>query len=945
MEALFTHPLTMAAGAALVSAPIIIHLINRMRFRRVRWAAMEFLLKAQKKMRRKMILEQLLLLILRCLLVFLAGVLFARFLGFTPFKGQENRATAHVVILDDTPSMGELGQTNEGQQIVPFDEGRKFVAEKLAPAIAQASTPQSVQMLRLTDLANPREFERVNNASIEEMRSYMGGLKPSAVHAKLSEGLKRAKAMLDEKSDKEVAKVIHVVTDLRGADWATDGDTVRQIMTDLTSSNIQVHLIDVAAPYRKESEKQPITTNNVGIVEFRPRARVAAKNQPIEFEVRLKNFGTTELKSTDVQFYLNGTGNVIPTMSFPSLPPNQERMQLLQVQFERTGTKDNPLERFNLVTAVIAAAEGGGIAADNVRHAVVEVRDRLRVLVVEGRPQMRADKAGDGFYLRKLFQDAFGGITWVDGVPRDIEVQDLRQYSAVYMLNVPGLSEVAVKNLEAYVGEGGGLGVFLGPDVKPVDYNRFLYKDGNGVMPVPLPDQPTPPPTEEQKFKRFLVLSNRVLLRDAGNRTHPALTGLYTNERGAAVKDTEVEKFFRFLDIDQYWPIRRLGKWRDDKLVQELYCMPNEQAVGDFQGAVDRQTNALRTAAGEPKFEKYRKYLDPLREKIRTIAAGRFPDGGGTGDASPPLTLLAMYVDRLLCDQINDGDESEPVLREFWAQPEVAGLRVEWQRLRDSVKFGDPLYFAKQFGRGRVTLMTTTAGEQWTNWPSGGGAPGWVAICKEMQNYLSGGGAESNLTVGSPLTQTLDATRYGPTVTRTLITADPAKGEGKGAIPVATTPLGTQTLTGKDGVMPMTFSEAKVPGVYLFTLTQLKGPNDPPTTPAERPDYVAHAFNIDTKAEGELRRVDRDDVTQVAKELPVHSPDDSRWLDRLKQKPADLSTNRWLYLIILLVLIGEQALAVRLSYHTRQNDLEMHAPTVAAAVAKGAPTTAAPSAA
>ena len=59
----FTHPVTMAGGAALVSTPIIIHVINGMRFRRVRWAAMEFLLKAQKRTRRKMILEQLLLLL------------------------------------------------------------------------------------------------------------------------------------------------------------------------------------------------------------------------------------------------------------------------------------------------------------------------------------------------------------------------------------------------------------------------------------------------------------------------------------------------------------------------------------------------------------------------------------------------------------------------------------------------------------------------------------------------------------------------------------------------------------------------------------------------------------------------------------------------------------------------------------------------------------------
>src|ERR1700722_7413280 len=112
MMSFFLNPWTMVAGAGLVSAPVIIHLINRMRFRRIQWAAMEFLLKAQKKMRRRKILEQLLLLLLRMLLVFLAGLLFARFLGFDPSSaaGKETRPTIHVVVLDDTPSMADVGQ-------------------------------------------------------------------------------------------------------------------------------------------------------------------------------------------------------------------------------------------------------------------------------------------------------------------------------------------------------------------------------------------------------------------------------------------------------------------------------------------------------------------------------------------------------------------------------------------------------------------------------------------------------------------------------------------------------------------------------------------------------------------------------------------------------------------------------------------------------------------
>ena len=61
--------LAVAAGAA--SVPIIIHLLNRNRFRVVTWAAMRFLLAAQRKNTRRMRLEQLILLAVRVLMVVL----------------------------------------------------------------------------------------------------------------------------------------------------------------------------------------------------------------------------------------------------------------------------------------------------------------------------------------------------------------------------------------------------------------------------------------------------------------------------------------------------------------------------------------------------------------------------------------------------------------------------------------------------------------------------------------------------------------------------------------------------------------------------------------------------------------------------------------------------------------------------------------------------------
>src|SRR6476469_3349416 len=98
---MFLNPFAMIVGGALVSAPILIHLINRMRFKRVRWAAMEFLLKSQKRNRRRLIIEQLLLLMLRCLLILLTALLLSRFIGCSGAWGQafDQKANLHVILL------------------------------------------------------------------------------------------------------------------------------------------------------------------------------------------------------------------------------------------------------------------------------------------------------------------------------------------------------------------------------------------------------------------------------------------------------------------------------------------------------------------------------------------------------------------------------------------------------------------------------------------------------------------------------------------------------------------------------------------------------------------------------------------------------------------------------------------------------------------------------
>lgn len=74
----FLHPMLFAAGAACVAIPIVIHLLARRRRKPVIWGAMRFLLEAYRKQKRRLRIEQLLLLLARCAVVALIALAVGR---------------------------------------------------------------------------------------------------------------------------------------------------------------------------------------------------------------------------------------------------------------------------------------------------------------------------------------------------------------------------------------------------------------------------------------------------------------------------------------------------------------------------------------------------------------------------------------------------------------------------------------------------------------------------------------------------------------------------------------------------------------------------------------------------------------------------------------------------------------------------------------------------
>src|SRR3954449_11960966 len=104
----FLSPL-LAWGMLLGLIPLIIHLLNRRRFRRVEWAPMRYLKLTIQRNRRRIEIEQLLLLLLRIALPVLLFFYLARPVlnptGLERWLGSGGR-TSQVVLVDDSLSMG-----------------------------------------------------------------------------------------------------------------------------------------------------------------------------------------------------------------------------------------------------------------------------------------------------------------------------------------------------------------------------------------------------------------------------------------------------------------------------------------------------------------------------------------------------------------------------------------------------------------------------------------------------------------------------------------------------------------------------------------------------------------------------------------------------------------------------------------------------------------------
>ena len=488
----------------LAGAPLVIHLLYRRKFRETPWAAMKFLLEAARKNARRLRLEQLLLLALRMLLILLAVMALAEPLVHQAGSFFQSGLPVHrVIVLDASASQGaQVG-----------DEALFTRAKRLAREIIERGRPgDAVNLVRLSALP-PRVIVQTPSFSTQSVLDELDRLEVSPAPAGLLAGLEETVPLL--KTAPEISrKEVYLLSDYQRATWdlgaGDEGARLRGLLKKIGDS-AELVLIDTGEP----------GLANAGVTGIESLESVAIVNRPLRIRVGVRNFASEPLADRELQLLVDDRLVDRRTLS---LAAGAETSELFSPLIDSSG-----LHR------VEARLGDDALSFDNRRWLTLAVKDRVRVLCVNGRGTGRGTGKGTDFLQLALSpQTRRGGLTSGERsvvepvVINDTEFggQDLSLFDCVWFCNVRRLTERELALLDSFVRQGGGVVFGMGDQVQARDYNDLLYRDGQGLLPARLGERQGDPNQRDSVY-RF----------DPGDFAHP-IVGAFQGNPDAGLEST-----------------------------------------------------------------------------------------------------------------------------------------------------------------------------------------------------------------------------------------------------------------------------------------------------------------------------------------------------------------------------------------------------------------------
>ena len=458
----FVSPAFVIAGVLLAGIPIIIHLLNRRRYKLVNWAAMEFLLRAMKEHRRRLRFESWLLLAVRCLVLALLGAALARPLGcqdssLAALAGR--RSGLHVIVIDNSYPMAYEADRPDAK--TDLDQARRL-ADGLIDRLSAGG-----ESVAIITAARPAKLITLSPLyDLQAAKSVIDRVEQSYGDTDLAGALTCA-AQVAQDQVSQPNKELYLLDNSAHADWQGPAAGPLAMLGRDLATRYHITHFDLSRPGQ----------SNEAVTDLRSGSGLTRLGFPSDFSATVRGFGDSP--DTLVQWKLDGQPlpNAKTIRPEPASPP----MTLSDAPFKEGGPH----------VLSVSIASNDRLNLDDTRWRVVDVASELKVLIVEGE-RGTGPLDGSGAFLQLALappaQNAVGGTLHSSSyitteLVSDLELSSkiLSNYSAVALAGVGQISPQEAEQLKTFVQQGGALLIFMGEAVSGDSYNQSMLP--NGLLP------------------------------------------------------------------------------------------------------------------------------------------------------------------------------------------------------------------------------------------------------------------------------------------------------------------------------------------------------------------------------------------------------------------------------------------------------------------------------
>ena len=426
------------AGAIGASIPLILHLLNRERARRLVFSTVRFIQMSHQTNVRRHKLKRLLLLLMRILMLALLGLAFARpFFADAPEFTQKTGGKRNAVIILDTSYSMQY-------------EGVLETAKEEAVEILDGLDASDAACLILSS-DNARVVAPLGS-EFAHIRTALNNAETSNEHTDYLDAMQTADEILQPIPIGE--KQVYLIADMQKRGWENF------IETDKLSPDIQIHFVDVRA---EKPQNYAITQISVPPV-------VLKEQKASQLVARVRNFGDEPVENLQVRLFIDG--NVIDSVEL-DIEPDDLADAVFKVEFQDEATHTGWVE-----------LPEDGLGIDNKRYFTLQSLQSIKVYAVREEPRTRGRyQTVETFFMKKALASGSDAVqidfTESVSVPN---ASTLASVDVLILADVAELSSGEAERVKAYVAAGGGLIVTVGDNIGTDTYKQRLGGE-TGLMP------------------------------------------------------------------------------------------------------------------------------------------------------------------------------------------------------------------------------------------------------------------------------------------------------------------------------------------------------------------------------------------------------------------------------------------------------------------------------